>query len=232
MFAAVECDDVCMTSGGRPILRGVTFRVEKGEMVGVLGPNGAGKTTLFRAIAGIGLPDRGRIRVFGEPPSWRTLVHTALMPERGHLPKWLTAADWLTHARRLYPDWDERAEKRLADELEIRLDGWISKLSRGEAVRLALVTCLARRAPLVLLDEPFTGIDLVSREAIASAIVRECSGAGRTVLVATHDVREFESLFDRVLFIGQGRLVADESADSIRARGQSVAARYREVFAK
>ena len=157
---AVECDDVWLEVEGRRILRGVSFRVQPGEMMGVLGPNGAGKTTLFRLLAGIGVPHRGQIRVFGEAPGWKTLINTALMPERGHLPGWLKVGAWLTHARRLYPDWDVAREKRVIEALDIRLDRPISKLSRGEAVRVALLTCLARRAPLVLLDEPFTGIDL------------------------------------------------------------------------
>ena len=230
MQAAIECDGVGFTFAGRPILRDVTLRIPVAEMVGLLGPNGAGKTTLLRILAGVLAPDTGRIRVLGEPPGWRTLRHTALLPEQGHLPGWLTIGEWITYARRLYPDWSEERERRLVDDLALRLDRPIARLSRGEGVRVGLLTCLAREAPVVLLDEPFTGIDLLSRETIASAIVRECGDGSRTVIVATHDVREFEPLFDRVLFLKDGSVAADETAEAIRARGLSVASRYREVF--
>ncbi|WP_041695082.1 ABC transporter ATP-binding protein [Alicyclobacillus acidocaldarius] len=231
MPMAVECDGVSFSIANRPILRGVTCSIAPGETVGLLGPNGAGKTTLLRLIAGMLVPESGRIRVVGQPPSWRTLVHTALLPERGHLPGWLTVGEWFQYARRLYPDWSEASEHQLVEDLALRLDRPISRLSRGEATRVGLVTCLARRTEVVLLDEPFTGIDPLAREVIATAIVRECASLGRTVILATHDIRECESLFDRVLFLKEGALAADESADVIRMRGLSVAARYREVFA-
>ncbi|MDI9260677.1 ABC transporter ATP-binding protein [Alicyclobacillus sendaiensis] len=230
MRAAIECDRVGFAYTKRPILHEISLRIQAGEMVGLLGPNGAGKTTMLRIIAGMLRPEAGHVRVLGQAPGWRTLFHTALLPERGHLPGWLTVGEWFTHARRLYPDWSEESERRLVADLALRLDRPIARLSRGEVTRVGLVTCLARRAEVVLLDEPFTGIDPLGREIIASAMVRECGELGRTVLMATHDVRELEPLFDRVLFLKDGSIAADETADAIRARGLSVASRYREVF--
>jgi ABC-2 type transport system ATP-binding protein len=119
----------------------------------------------------------------------------------------------------------------LQHALDVQLDTKISGLSRGEEARLQLLTCLARRARLVILDEPFAGVDLLSRERIASSVVADLADGERTFLIATHDLREFESLFDKVIFIGNGRILAEESVDRLRACGTSVESRYREVFA-
>ncbi|SIS99763.1 ATP-binding cassette domain-containing protein [Alicyclobacillus vulcanalis] len=231
-MAVIACENVDVWLSGRPILRGIHVNVEEAEMVGLLGPNGAGKTTLLRTIAGLIRPAGGTVRVLGEASGWRTLRHTALLPERGQLPGWLTVSEWLRYASGLYPDWDQASAERLVEELKLRATVPIARLSRGEGVRVGLCTCLARQCPVVLLDEPFTGIDFMSRETIASAIVQACAEARRTVVIATHDVREFEPLLDRVLFLREGVIVADESAEEIRAQGRSVASRYREVFSE
>jgi len=228
---AIECRSVTLNHKKTTILNNVTCSVRKGRLTGLLGPNGAGKSSLFRILSGLVRPDAGTVSIFGQPAGPEQLLHMALLPDRSSLPGWLTTEEWLSLAEELYPDWDSKAASELQDSLGVKRESRISSLSRGEEARLQLLTCLARKAPLVILDEPFTGVDLLSRERIASTVVGAMMGGDRTFLIATHDIREMENLFDDLLLIEQGAIVGTNDVERLREQGHSVESWYREVFA-
>ncbi|MBT9283657.1 MAG: ABC transporter ATP-binding protein [Hydrogenibacillus schlegelii] len=228
---AVVCRGVFMNIRKREILHDVSFCVEQGQIVGLLGPNGAGKSTLLRLVAGLTPPTAGTVELFGEPAGVSTLRYLSFLPDRGKLPGWVTVEEWLRFARDIYPDWDTDRAGELAEFLKIRRTARMSTLSRGEEVRVQLLTCLARRSPLVVLDEPFAGVDMISREQIASSVIADFAGGSRTFIIATHDIREMEGLFNQIILIGEGRILGVEDVEELRARGRSVESRYREVFA-
>ncbi|MDI3328531.1 MAG: ABC transporter ATP-binding protein [Alicyclobacillaceae bacterium] len=227
---AVVCRGVFMKIRNKEILRDVSFRVDQGQIVGLLGPNGAGKSTLLRLVAGLTPPTAGVVELFGEPAGVPALRYLSFLPDRGKLPGWVTVGEWFRLARDIYPDWDPDHAEELAEFLKVRRTARMSTLSRGEEARVQLLTCLARRAPLVVLDEPFTGVDMISREQIASSVIADFAGGSRTFIIATHDIREMENLFNQVILIGEGRILALEDVEALRARGRSVESRYREVF--
>ncbi|ADG05022.1 ABC transporter ATP-binding protein [Kyrpidia tusciae] len=228
---AVACRGVFMKIRNKEILHDISFRVDQGQIVGLLGPNGAGKSTLLRLVAGLTPPTAGTVELFGEPAGVSTLRYLSYLPDRGKLPGWVTVEEWLRFARDIYPDWDPGHAEELAAFLKVRRTARMSTLSRGEKARVQLLTCLARRSPLVVLDEPFAGVDLISREQIASSVIADFAGGSRTFIIATHDIREMENLFDSIILIGEGRILGVEDVESLRARGRSVESRYREVFA-
>lgn len=228
---AIHCDRVSLFARKKTLLKDVTFSVKRGEIAGLLGPNGAGKSTLLRILAGLTPPDGGAAHIFGQPAGVGTIAQVAFLPDRGKLPSTLTAAEWLGFAARIYPDWNLERAQALSSTLKVNLRTRIGAQSRGEEARLQLLTCLARDTPLVILDEPFAGVDLLSREQIASTVVADLADGERTFLVATHDIREMDLLFDRIILIGDGHIHCVDDAESLRERGQSVEARYKEVFA-
>ncbi len=228
---AVHCRNVSMKIRKKTILHDVDLTIESGRIVGLLGPNGAGKSTLLKMISGLTKPVSGEIRIFGQPAGVGTLDRVAFLPDRGKLPGWLTGAEWLQFAASIYPDWNRERARYLVEALKVNLDTRISSQSRGEEARLQLLTCLAREAPLILLDEPFAGVDLLSREKIASSVVADLADGHRTLLMATHDIREMEPLFDQVVFIHEGWASGPESVEILRQSGRSVETRYKEVFA-
>lgn len=229
--AAVRCHEVSFKMKKKMILDQISFEIPKGSITGLLGPNGAGKSSLLRMIAGLSSQDSGTVQVFGQPAGEKMLGKLSLLPDRGSLPGWLTAEQWLSFAAGIYPDWNEQSAKQLIERLKINLDTSISAMSRGEEARLQLLTCLSRTAPLIILDEPFTGVDLISREQIASTVVAEMGDGERTFLIATHDIREMEMLFDRLVLIGDGQIKSVEDVEQLRQHGKSVESCYREVFA-
>ncbi|ATY84530.1 ABC transporter ATP-binding protein [Kyrpidia spormannii] len=227
---AVVCRGVFMKIRNKEILHDVTFRVDQGQIVGLLGPNGAGKSTLLRLVAGLTPPTAGTVELFGESAGVSTLRYLAFLPDRGKMPGWVTVGEWLRFARDIYPDWDSGHAEELAEFLKVRRTARMSTLSRGEEARVQLLTCLARRSPLVVLDEPCAGVDMISREQIASSVISDFAGGSRTFIIATHDIREMENLFNQIILIGDGRILGVEDVEALRARGQSVESRYREVF--
>lgn len=228
---AVVCREVCLKVKKKQILDRVSFEIPRGSITGLLGPNGAGKSSLLRIIAGLSAPDSGTVHIFDQLAGEKVLGKLSLLPDRGSLPGWLTAGKWLSFARDIYPDWNGVQAVQLIETLKINLETRISDMSRGEEARLQLLTCLARTAPLVILDEPFTGVDLISREQISSTVVRELADGERTFLIATHDIREMEMLFDRLVLINDGQIQSVADVEQLRQSGKSVESHYREVFA-
>lgn len=228
---AIECKNVSMSIRKKKIVQNASFTIEKGKIAGLLGPNGAGKSTLLRMLTGMTQPTAGYVQLFGQRASVSTLSQISFLPDRSKLPGWLTAAEWLSFAQDIYPDWDVLHAENLVEALAIKRDTRISALSRGEEARLQLLTCLARTSPLVILDEPFTGVDLISREQIASTVVADLSDGERTFMIATHDIKEMENLFDTIILIGNGQIIAVDDVEELRREGKSVESRYREVFA-
>lgn len=228
---AISLTNVNVSIRKKQILKNVSLSIPSGKMVGLLGPNGAGKSTLFRIVSGLVEPTSGSVDILGKSNSLDLIKSLAILPDRGKLPQWLTAGEWLSFAQEIYPDWNQDLAQKLIIDMDIHIDSKMTVLSRGEEARLQLLTCLARTAPIVLLDEPFTGVDMISREQIISNII-SMSESNKTFLIATHDIREVENLFDMVIFLGHGQILSVDDVDQLRQNGKSVESRYREVFGK
>jgi ABC-type multidrug transport system ATPase subunit len=223
-FTSLVFADVSRTFGRRRALHRVSLRCDAGEIVALLGPNGAGKSTLLSITATLIEPSSGSVR-YGE--------HTArsaggalrgrigLLGHDLYIYPELSAAENLTFFARVYrlPDVNRRVEAALERaELTHRRDDVVSGYSRGMRQRLALERALLHEPRLVLLDEPFTGLD----DAATSALRRRLAGlrtAGCIVLVTTHDLETIEGIIDRAVMLQNGRLVTIEAgAGSLRER--------------
>ena len=228
--AAIVCQNIGLKIRRKVILNDVNFTIARGQIAGLLGPNGAGKSSLMRILTGMISPTQGEAQVEGKRVGDETRGLTAYLPDRGKLPQSLTVGEWFAFASVLYPDWDAKQAQMMMDVMQVKWDSKMSTLSRGEEARVQLMTCLSRKAPFVILDEPFAGVDLISRERIAQSVVGALADGERTFLIATHDIREMEQLFDRAVFINCGRILGVEDAETLRTRGSSVESHYREVF--
>jgi len=199
-----------------------------GEVVGVLGLNGSGKSTMLKLIAGLLFPTEGSITVFdGSPRQSRSL--SVYLGETDTLWPWMTPGDAQRFMAGLYKDFDVVRFNELLDLLEVPRRK-TKAMSKGERGRLRLAMALARNAKLYLLDEPLAGIDLISREKILQSLVREWH-TDETILLSTHEVAEAEGLFDRAIYLRDGRLALDTSAETLRSEGKSVVQTFKEVLA-
>jgi len=215
--AVVEVREVTRTFGPVTALDGVSLSVEPGQLVGLLGPNGAGKTTLLSLLSGLRRPDSGTVRIFGgdpRDPAARASLGTT--PQETGLPDVLRVGEVVELVARHYPDPMPTGELLERFALGDMLRRQTGSLSGGQKRRLAVALALVGRPRLVLLDEPTTGLDVEARHELWSAL-RTFHSEGATVVVTSHYLEEIEALAERVVVVGQGRILADDSLSRILA---------------
>ena len=209
-------DEIGKTYRGRQVVKGVSLRVEQGEVVGLLGPNGAGKTTSFYAIVGLVPPDSGRVLYDDEDitdvPMYLRARNFGIsyLPQEPSVFRKLTVEENILAVLEGQPiSWHERREKmeKLIEELgleHIRQNRGYA-LSGGERRRVEIARCLCINPTFILLDEPFSGIDPIAVLDLQK-IIFELKGAGIGVLITDHNVRETLSVTDRAYIINEGRI--------------------------
>jgi ATP-binding cassette subfamily F protein 3 len=212
----LEADDLALTAGDKPLLRGATLVLERGEHVALVGPNGSGKTTLLETVLGQREPQAGRIRLgHGVVPAYFS-QHEAELPQRGTVLEAAMAGTGLSRpdaqsllGRFLFTGWDAHEKQ-------------VSVLSGGERRRLALAIVVASGANLLVLDEPTNHLDLESREALEAAL----EAYPGTVLLVSHDRAMLDAVPDRIVAVEGGILRSYDGgwADLVRAREEAAAA--------
>jgi ABC-2 type transport system ATP-binding protein len=230
VIQVAQLTKVYPTGKGRDPLRavdGIDFAVREGEVFGFLGPNGAGKTTTIRMLTGLSRPTSGQARVLGFDLArdvTRIKKRIGVVPEMSNLYDELSAFDNLVFAMQLYgvPRGERavRAEELLARfRLGDKRDAPFAKLSRGMKRALTIAAALAHRPPLVFLDEPTTGLDVMSARNLRRMIAA-LRDEGVTVFLTTHYLEEAERLCDRIAILVQGRIVALDTVDGLKASAQ------------
>jgi heme exporter protein A len=220
----LQARGVTKTFGHFPVLRGVNFGLGQGERVTLLGPNGAGKTTLLRILAMLSRPSGGEIEIAGIPlkeskPSIRALV--GVLSHQTYLYEDLTARENLQFYGRVYglngTSLATRIEEILAKVgLEKRGDQRVRFFSRGMQQRLALARAVLHRPPILLLDEPDTGLDRQAAEMLAQVIAEPASGGiERSVLMTTHNLERGHALSHRLVVLAGGRIVGETPSTAL-----------------
>ena len=217
------------STGTAPVraVDGIDFAVREGEVFGFLGPNGAGKTTTIRMLTGLARPTSGQAQVMGldlASDMARVKKRIGVVPEASNLYDELSAFGNLVFSMQLYgvprAEWKSRAEALLARfRLTEKRDTPFAKLSRGMKRALTIAAALAHRPPLVFLDEPTTGLDVMSARSLRRMIAG-LRDEGVTVFLTTHYLEEAERLCDRVAVIVRGRIVALDTVDGLKAAVQ------------
>jgi ABC-2 type transport system ATP-binding protein len=211
--------------GKTDAVRDLTLSVPQGQVTAFLGPNGAGKSTTIKCLLNLHRPDQGQAVVLGTdsrqlgPAQW---VKIGYVSENMQLPLWMTVKQFLDYCRPLYPQWDSDFEKRLLRDFELPPAVRLRDLSRGMRMKAALLSSLAYHPQLVVLDEPFSGLDPLVRDEFIRGLLELTGEEGWTVFLSSHDIEEVQRLADRVAIINRGGLALDESSDSLQARFRQV----------
>ena len=222
---ALELDGVCKSFGPVRAVDGLSVRVPQGSVYGFLGPNGAGKTTTLRMVMDIIRPDRGAVRLLGKDGSALARECVGYMPEERGLYRKMTVTRVLSYFGSLKGLSATQSKQRATQWLN-----WLSlsehagkkveELSRGLHQKLQFAVTVINDPQLVILDEPFAGLDPVNQD-ILREIINRMRQEGKTVLFSTHIMHEAEQLCDFLVLINRGRVVVDGSLEAIRAQHQS-----------
>ncbi|MCA9027289.1 MAG: ABC transporter ATP-binding protein [Planctomycetaceae bacterium] len=196
----------------------VSLEVPAGIVMGLVGGNGAGKTTLIKHLLGLLKAKSGSVRVFGLDPvrdPVGVLGRIGYLSEDRDLPQWMRVDELLNFTQAYFPNWDPAYAAELRETFDLDPKQRIKSLSRGQTARLGLLTALAHRPPLLVLDEPSSGLDAVVRRDILAAIIRTVADEGRTVLFSSHLLDEVERVADRVAMLHNGQLVLSDQLQTV-----------------
>lgn len=219
--APLALSHVTKRFGSFTAVSNLSFEVPAGQIVGFLGPNGAGKSTSLRMALGVMAPDEGEVRLFGAKPELKSLKRVGFLPEERGLYKKMTARDTISYFARL-KGMSAGAARARADELlettglgEFRKTR-ISKLSKGMAQKVQILSTLAHRPDFLILDEPFSGLDPMNQQTLED-LIRAEHDRGATILFSTHVMEHAERLCDRIVMLARGRKVLDGTLDDAYA---------------
>src|SRR6185369_1160955 len=218
---AIDARRVSKSFDGHRAVDDLSLTVPEGAIYGFIGPNGSGKTTTLRMILNIIAPDSGTIDVLGQPASSATRDAIGYLPEERGLYKKMQVRRLLRYYGRLKGRTVAELDPVIARWLErLQLADWadkrIDQLSKGMAQKVQFVSAIVARPRLLILDEPFSGLDPVNADVLRSAVL-ELRREGTTVVFSTHDMGTAEKMCDRILMIFQGRKVLDGSMKEIQA---------------
>ena len=201
-------------------LDGIDIEVTSGQIVGLIGPNGAGKSTFLQSVLGL-INTEGNLEVLGLDPRkerHKLLKEVCSITDVAVLPKWMTVDQVLTYVDGVHPGFDLQKCLSILSRTNIKRTSKIKTLSRGMVVQLHLSIVMAINARLLVLDEPTLGLDLVYRKEFYSQLIEDYYDGDKTILISTHQVEEIEGVLSDAVFMNQGRVVMQDSIDTINKK--------------
>jgi len=225
MKPIIETQNLTRSYGRTAAVRELTFQVPEGCIYAFLGPNGAGKTTTIKMLLNILQPTSGTGRILGVDSRQigpTELAQIGYVSENQELPEWMTVQQLIDYCKPMYPTWDDAFCAKLLKDFSLPLNRKLKNLSRGMKVKAALVTSLAYRPRLLVLDEPFSGLDPLVRDEFIRGMLELSGQSNWTIFVSSHDIDEVERLADWVGVINDGQLFLSEPTESLQTRFRQV----------
>ncbi len=219
----IEIEDLHKAFGRHEALRGLSLSVPPGSAYALIGANGAGKTTTIKTLMNIIQPTRGVTRILDVDS--RLLGVTQLrqigyISENQDMPARLTVAQYLDYLRPFYPTWDPILERSILDELQLPSDRRIGELSHGMRMKMSLACALPFRPKVLVLDEPFSGLDPLVRDEFMERLLQQAGDM--TLFISSHELSEIEGVTTHVGYIDQGSLLFQESMAQLSDRFREV----------
>jgi ABC-2 type transport system ATP-binding protein len=205
------------------VLEGLDLEVPEGAIYALIGPNGAGKTTTLKILMNLLRPTGGNAEVLGVDSSQlspREFADIGYVSENQEMPDWMTVDYLLEYLKPFYPTWDCALAEQLIRQFDLPPPRKIRQLSRGMRMKVALAASLAYRPKLIVLDEPFTGLDALVRDQLIEGLLEQAAGA--TVLISSHDLAEIESFASHVGYLDHGELRFSEETSGLVERFREV----------
>jgi ABC-2 type transport system ATP-binding protein len=223
MTSAIRTENLTKMFRRVAALNGLNLDVPEGAIYALVGPNGAGKTTAIKILMNILAPTSGRAEIMGTDSTriaGSALASFGYVSENQDLPEWMRVDAFFAYLRPFYPSWDRDLENELIKQFELPLERKLKHLSRGMRMKAALASSLAYHPKVIVLDEPFTGLDPLVRDELIEGLLERAPES--TVFISSHDLAEIESFASHVGYLEQGRLQFSEELVALSARFREV----------
>lgn len=223
MSSAIRTEQLVKRFRKLTALDGVNLAVPEGAIYALVGPNGAGKTTAIKVLMNIFRATGGRAEVLGmDSRRLRGAAFTSIgyVSENQELPGWMDLRWFLGFLKPFYPTWDAELERELIRQLDLPIDRKLSKLSRGMRMKAAVLGSLAYHPKLIVLDEPFGGLDPLVRDQLIEGLLERASEA--TIFISSHDLAEIENLASHIGYLEEGKLRFSEERAALLERFREV----------
>ena len=223
MTIPIRCRNLSVAFGEVRAVDNLDLTVEQGSIYGLVGPNGAGKTTAIKSLMNIIGRTDGVAEIFGRDSRLikeRDFAQIGYVSENQDMPGWMTVGYLMRYLKPFYPTWDDARAAQLLDQFELPRNRKLRHLSRGMLMKAALASSLAFRPRLLIMDEPFSGLDPLVREQLIEGMLE--SAEESTILVSSHDLGEIETFASHIGFMDHGRLVFSEEMTSLTMRFREV----------
>lgn len=226
----LEVKELYKKYGRYIVLDGISFTAEKGEVTALIGVNGVGKTTIMNTIMGLIPIQKGQILVDGKPRSKDVSQKIAYITDQSIVDKRATIREMMVFMATFYPNWNAKKAQNLLAFFRFKGNERIGSLSKGNVAKVNLLLGLALDVDYVLMDEPFSGIDIFSREQIAKVFTSDLV-EGTGVLVTTHEIEDIEYLVDKAVLLDEGKVIKVFYPEQVREEeGKSIVDVMREVY--
>ncbi|WP_350343954.1 ABC transporter ATP-binding protein [Proteinivorax tanatarense] len=227
----IELQEVTKKFGKKKALDDITTKINKGKITGLLGPNGSGKSTMLKLITDLNKPTSGNILIDGEQINVKSKNRISYLPEIDHFYSWMKISDAKNFVKTFYSDWQEERYKDLLEFLELEESMKIDKISKGMRAKTKLLLSFSRKADIVLLDEPLSGIDIFTREKIIETIIKDYRAGEQSIIITTHEIKEVENVMDEALFLKNGKIVLQGEIETLKEeKNLSLVDLMREVY--
>jgi ABC-2 type transport system ATP-binding protein len=219
--SAFELHDLTKQFGSVTALDQVTLSVPSRSVVGLIGRNGSGKTTLLRHLVGLLLPTRGSCTTLGTPSDRlgpAELSRIGVVNQENRFIDWMTVEEHIRYVGSFYPRWDRGLETRLLKDLELDRRARVGTLSPGNVQKLAIILAVGHHPELLLLDEPVSALDPISRAGLLRFLLELLQEGMRTIVISSHVLTDIEKMVDHVICLHQGKLKVSAGFDELRER--------------
>ncbi|HHD2714596.1 TPA: ATP-binding cassette domain-containing protein [Clostridium perfringens] len=214
----------------KKVLENITFNVKKGEITALLGLNGVGKSTLLKIIMGLVKQDKGEVLFNEEKLNYKTYENIAFVPDVLNTYGDMKIKDAFEYMSMMYEKWDMDKAYEMLKDFKLTDDLKINKLSKGNIARVKLILGFARHPEYLLLDEPFSGIDIFTREKFIESLIGYMDN-NIGILLTTHELKEVENIVDKVVFLSDGNIKIEFYVEDVRENeGLSMVEKIREVY--